>query len=311
MTRVFYDENLQIFVGDCREQMAAMDAQSVQTIVTSPPYWGLRDYGNEGQLGLEPTPSEYVASMVQVFGEAKRVLRDDGTLWLNLGDTYSAQRWTGKGEGQPINKKRDGHRDLNATRESGLPAKNLVGIPWLVAFALQADGWVLRSEIIWHKPGVMPEPVTDRPTRAHEQIFLFAKQQKYHYDHEAIKEPAVTGAWDALPPIGGKKHPGENGNAKYSGNQPASDGMRNKRDVWTVSIKPYAGAHFATFPPDLIEPCILAGAPPGGVVLDPFGGSGTTGMVSNRLGRKAVLIELNPEYVEQIKERCRQAPLGI
>lgn len=309
--KFFEDDSLLVLVGDCREQMAAMDAQSVQTIVTSPPYWGLRDYGNPGQLGQEPTPDAYVEAMIQVFREAKRVLRDDGTLWLNLGDTYSAQRWTGKGEGQPINKKKDGHRDLNLVRESGLPDKNLVGIPWKVAFALQADGWILRSEIIWHKPGVMPEPVTDRPTRAHEQIFLFAKQQKYHYDHEAIKEPAVTGAWDALPPIGGKKHPGENGNPKYSGNQPASDGMRNKRDVWTVSIKPYAGAHFATFPPDLIEPCILAGAPTGGVVLDPFGGSGTTGMVANRLSRKAVLIELNPEYAEQIKERCRQAALGL
>jgi DNA modification methylase len=309
--KFFEDDSLLVLVGDCREQMAAMVAQSVQTIVTSPPYWGLRDYGNPGQLGQEPTPDAYVEAMVQVFREAKRVLRDDGTLWLNLGDTYSAQRWTGKGEGQPINKKKDGHRDLNLVRESGLPDKNLVGIPWKVAFALQADGWILRSEIIWHKPGVMPEPVTDRPTRAHEQIFLFAKQQKYHYDHEAIKEPAVTGAWDALPPIGGKKHPGENGNAKCSGNQPASDGMRNKRDVWTVSIKPYAGAHFATFPPDLIEPCILAGAPSGGVVLDPFGGSGTTGMVANRLSRKAVLIELNPEYAEQIKERCRQAALGL
>lgn len=309
--RIFEDDALLVLVGDCRERLAAMDGQSVQTIVTSPPYWGLRDYGNPGQLGQEPTPDAYVAAMVEVFREAKRVLRDDGTLWLNLGDTYSAQRWTGKGEGQPINKKKDGHRDLNLVRESGLPDKNLVGIPWKVAFALQADGWILRSEIIWHKPGVMPEPVTDRPTRAHEQIFLFAKQQKYHYDHEAIKEPAVTGAWDALPPIGGKKHPGENGNAKYSGNQPASDGMRNKRDVWTVSIKPYSGAHFATFPPDLIEPCILAGAPIGGVVLDPFGGSGTTGMVANRLSRKAILIELNEEYAEQIKERCRQAPLGL
>ena len=284
--KFFEDDSLLVLVGDCREQMAAMDAQSVQTIVTSPPYWGLRDYGNPGQLGQEPTPDAYVEAMVQVFREAKRVLRDDGTLWLNLGDTYSAQRWTGKGEGQPINKKKDGHRDLNLVRESGLPDKNLVGIPWKVAFALQADGWILRSEIIWHKPGVMPEPVTDRPTRAHEQIFLFAKQQKYHYDHEAIKEPAVTGG-------------------------PSADGMRNKRDVWTISIKPYAGAHFATFPPDLIEPCILAGAPSGGVVLDPFGGSGTTGMVANRLSRKAVLIELNPEYAEQIKERCRQAALGL
>jgi DNA modification methylase len=309
--KFFEDDALLVLVGDCREQMAAMDGQSVQAIVTSPPYWGLRDYGNPGQLGQEPTPDAYVAAMVEVFREAKRVLRDDGTLWLNLGDTYSAQRWTGKGEGQPINKKKDGHRDLNLVRESGLPDKNLVGIPWKVAFALQADGWILRSEIIWHKPGVMPEPVTDRPTRAHEQIFLFAKQQKYHYDHEAIKEPAVTGAWDALPPIGGKKLLGENGNPKHSGNQPASDGMRNKRDVWTISIKPYAGAHFATFPPDLIEPCILAGAPVGGVVLDPFGGSGTTGMVANRLSRKAVLIELNPEYAEQIKKRCRQAALGL
>lgn len=307
----FQDDNLTVRVGDCRDELRDIEPGSVQTCVTSPPYWGLRDYGHGDQLGLEPTPEQYVANMVEVFREVKRVLRDDGTLWLNLGDTYSAQRWTGKGEGQPINKKRDGHRDLNAVRESGLPPKNLVGIPWRVAFALQADGWVLRSEIIWAKPGVMPEPVTDRPTRSHEQIFLMAKSQNYFYDHEAIKEPAVTGSWDALPPIGGIKAVGENGNAKYSGNTPASDGMRNKRDVWTVSTKPYAGAHFATFPPDLIEPCILAGAPVGGVVLDPFGGSGTTGMVANRLGRRALLIELNPDYAAQIKQRTAQAPLGL
>lgn len=307
----FQDDNLTVRVGDCRDELRDIEPGSVQTCVTSPPYWGLRDYGHGDQLGLEPTPEEYVSNMVEVFREVKRVLAEDGTLWLNLGDTYSAQRWTGKGEGQPINKKRDGHRDLNSVRHSGLPPKNLVGIPWRVAFALQADGWVLRSEIIWAKPGVMPEPVTDRPTRSHEQIFLLSKSQNYYYDHQAIKEPAATGSWDALRPIGGIKAVGENGNAKYSGNTPPNDGMRNKRDVWTVSTKPYAGAHFATFPPDLIEPCVLAGAPVGGVVLDPFGGSGTTGMVANRLGRRALLIELNPDYAAQIKQRTAQAPLGL
>lgn len=305
----FQDDNLTIRVGDCRDEMQHIEPGSVQTCVTSPPYWGLRDYGHADQLGLEPTPEEYVANMVEVFRHVKRVLADDGTLWLNLGDTYSAQRWTGKNEGQPINNKRDGHRDLNPVRLSGLPPKNLVGIPWRVAFALQADGWVLRSEIIWAKPGVMPESVTDRPTKSHEHIFLLAKQQKYYYDHEAIREP-VKQNWGTRDRTNGKYHNEGTGLQPHSGLEENYQ-WANKRDVWHVSTKPYSGAHFATFPPDLIEPCILAGAPQGGLVLDPFGGTGTTGMVANRLGRKAVLIELNPDYIKQIEARTSQAPLGL
>lgn len=304
----YQDEKLTIYAGDCRAVMATMEPESVQTCVTSPPYWGLRDYGDPSQLGLEPTPEEYVANMVDVFRAVKRLLRQDGTLWLNLGDTYSAQRWTGKGEGQPINKKRDGHRDLNATRESGLPPKNLVGIPWRVAFALQADGWVLRSEIIWHKPGVMPESATDRPTRAHEQIFLMAKNQHYYYDAEAISEVAVTAGDNRGARTDNRRGLGIN---SISEKTKVTGERRNKRDVWTVSTKPYSGAHYAVFPPDLIEPCILAGAPINGVVLDPFGGSGTTAMVANRLSRKAITIELNQDYIKQIKKRNAQASLGL
>jgi DNA modification methylase len=310
----YTDDSLTIRVGDCRAEMQQMDAESVQTCVTSPPYWGLRDYGDDNQLGLEKTPEAYVANMVDVFREVKRVLRPDGTLWLNLGDSYASGGMSNPSSKSTLGGGKDrgaAGYSINRSVPDGLKPKDLVGIPWRVAFALQADGWYLRSDIIWHKPNPMPESVTDRPTKAHEHMFLLAKSKSYYYDHESIKEPAVTGAWDALPPIGGKKHPGENGNATYSGNQPASDGMRNKRDVWTISTKQYAGAHFATFPADLVEPCILAGAPLGGVVLDPFGGSGTTGMVANKLGRKAVLIELNPDYVKQIKARTSQAALGL
>ncbi len=310
----FQDNNLTLRVGDCRHELRDMEPASVQTCVTSPPYWGLRDYGHSGQLGLESTPEEYVANIVDVFREVKRVLSDNGTLWLNLGDSYASGGMSNPSSKSTLGGGKDrGAADYSLIRliPDGLKPKDLVGIPWRVAFALQADGWFLRSEIIWAKPNPMPESVTDRPTRSHEQIFLLAKSQTYFYDHEAIKESAVTGSWDALPPIGGAKAVGVNGNSTYSGNTPASDGTRNKRDVWTVSTKPYAGAHFATFPPDLIEPCILAGAPVGGIVLDPFGGSGTTGMVANRLGRRAVLIELNPDYAAQIKQRTAQAPLGL
>lgn len=314
--KFFEDDSLLVLVGDCREQMAAMDEQSVQTIVTSPPYWGLRDYGNPGQLGQEPTPDAYVESMVQVFHEAKRVLRNDGTLWLNLGDSFfphNGTRGNKSAAGDSLRGRNNNYQPAPKLQTGGLPlkGKDLVGIPWRVAFALQSDGWYLRSDIVWSKPNPMPESVTDRPTRSHEYIFLFAKSERYFYDYEAIKEEGVTGSWSAMPAIGGRKQAVGNDNATYSGNTPSNDGKRNKRSVWTVNTSRYKGAHFATFPPDLIEPCVLAGAPVGGVVLDPFGGSGTTGVVANKLGRRAVLIELNPEYAEQIKKRCRQAPLGL
>ncbi len=263
-----------ILVGDCRAGMATLSNQSVQTCVTSPPYFGLRDYGNDGQIGLESTPDAYVAELVAVFREVRRVLKDDGTLWLNLGDTYSATRWS-KGNGQPMNNHADEHRSMQHEKNSGLPDKNLLGLPWKTALALQGDGWFLRQDIIWHKPATMPDSARDRFTRNHEYLFLLSKQARYFFDHEAVREPAND----------------------------SPDGKRTKRTVWTISVKPYAGAHFATFPPDLIEPCILAGSKKGDLVLDPFGGSGTTGAVATGHGRDAVLCELNPEYADLAVQR--------
>ena len=310
-----------IHVGDCLASLRAMPDQSVQTCVTSPPYFGLRDYGVDGQIGLEATPDAFVARLVEVFREVRRVLRDDGTLWLNLGDSYAAARGGthqpaetlagGKGgkadDGARVN--RDRHDGYNPTRNApaiGLKHKDLIGIPWRVAFALQADGWYLRQDIIWHKPNPMPESVTDRCTKAHEYVFLLSKSARYYFDADAIKEPAAdaSAARLAQPNLksqaGSTRVPGKtNGTMKAVGNSET----RNRRSVWTVTTKPFKGAHFATFPPDLIEPCILAGCPVGGVVLDPFGGSGTTAGVALKHGRKAVLCELNPEYAAMMPAR--------
>ena len=276
-----------IHVGDCLEVLRGMDSASVQTCVTSPPYWGLRDYGVEGQLGLEKTPDEYVAKMVDVFREVRRVLRDDGTLWLNLGDSYSARSGTGYTQ--------------MATTAPGLKTKDLIGIPWRVAFALQADGWYLRQDIIWHKPNPMPESVRDRCTKAHEYIFLMSKSERYYFDSDSIRQPHKR-LWDErnggnLAGAGHKK----NGKIETRQRGPSGYPMpnqkgANRRSVWTVSTQPFKGAHFATFPPKLIEPCVLAGSKPGDTVLDPFNGAGTTGLVAHRNGRKYVGIELNPEY---------------
>lgn len=260
-----------IIVGDNRETLRTLEAGSVQTCITSPPYWGLRDYGQDDQIGLEESPEDFVEQLCLVFDEVWRVLADDGTLWLNLGDSY-----------------------LN---------KSLAGIPWRVAFALQARGWYLRSEIIWHKTNSMPESVTDRPTKSHEHIFLLSKLAKYFYDHEAIQEDALS-----------RNDGGKFGGSKYgnledekhrtaSGNVYVATGKKNKRDVWSVSTAGYAGAHFATYPPELIEPCILAGSREGDTVIDPFSGSGTTGMVALRHGRNYVGLELNPEYAEISRTR--------
>jgi site-specific DNA-methyltransferase (adenine-specific) len=270
--------------------------------VTSPPYFGLRDYGVEGQLGLEATPDEFCAALVEVFREVRRVLKDDGTTWLNLGDSYA--RPTAKGGSGPSGKNRayygDNYGDAGgAGVPAGLKDKDLIGIPWRVAFALQADGWYLRQDIIWHKPNPMPESVRDRCTKAHEYIFLLTKSPKYFFDSEAMREPEVCGR-----KRGPAEHPDKastNGNAGLARRE--SDGFRNKRSVWTVSTKPYKGAHFATFPPDLIRPCIQAGSRPGDTVLDPFGGSGTTGQVALEEGRRAVLTELNPTYADLARER--------
>ena len=299
--------DLQILIGDCREQMRTLADGSVQTCVTSPPYFGLRDYGVEGQLGLETSPADFVAAMVEVFREVRRVLADDGTLWLNLGDSYASawacNRRNVVGSGSLENGKREARPNRLV---DGLKEKDLIGIPWRVAFALQEDGWYLRQDIIWHKPNPMPESVRDRCTKAHEYIFMLSKAPRYYFDAEAVKEPVAesTTARLAQPTLhkqaGSSRVPGKtNGNMKAVGNGET----RNKRSVWTVTTKPFKGAHFATFPPDLIEPCILAGSRSGDVVLDPFGGSGTTAGVAIKHGRKAVLCELNPEYATLVPNR--------
>jgi DNA modification methylase len=273
----------------------------------------------DSQIGLELTPQEYVEKIVLVFREVRRVLRGDGTLWLNLGDTYSAQRWTKKGEtttpAQPMNGMSDTWRAIAPTKESGLPDKNLVGIPWRVAFALQADGWYLRQDIIWHKPNPMPESVTDRCTKAHEYIFLMSKNPNYYLDNKAIQEPCTTQEGRPSAIVRDRVY-GYNskqvalGRAR-GGEETPEPSTRNKRSVWSVTVKPYKEAHFATFPKELIEPCVLAGCPKDGTILDPFGGSGTTAEVAIENGRNALLIELNPEYIELAKTRISNTQTNL
>lgn len=310
----------EIRVGDCLDVLRTMPDQSFHCCITSPPYFGLRDYGMAGQIGLEQTPTEFVARLVEVFREVRRVLRDDGTLWVNMGDSYASiaggyapEGSAGKHDIVSRNTRgavRRGHRRNPA---EGLKQKDLMGIPWRLAFALQDDGWYLRQDIIWHKPNPMPESVRDRCTKAHEYIFLLSKSPRYYFDSEAIKEPAVSEK-----PAGNKRH-------KYADAYAASDSeehrtkagltalagvewtKRNRRSVWTVGSKPFKGAHFATFPPDLIRPCVLAGAPRGGLVLDPFGGAGTTALVAMQEGRRSVLLELNPEYASIARHRLASA----
>ena len=294
--------SVQILNGDCRDILPTLPEKSVNCCVTSPPYFGLRDYGCAGQIGLEQTPEEFVAALVDVFRGVRRVLRDDGTLWLNLGDSYATQ--PGKGNNVPQTKWQANSYPESAAHRSldcGVKPKNLLGIPWMVAFALRADGWYLRSDIIWSKPNPMPESVTDRPTKAHEYLFLLAKREHYYYDHEAIKERS-TGQQGAAASFKRETKdqliPGQTAVQHRLGREDREDsGTRNKRSVWDIPTAPYSGAHFAVFPPKLIEPCILAGCPVGGTVLDCFGGSGTTGRVAVEHRRNAVLIELNPDYV--------------
>ena len=278
--------SIKILQGNCLETLSSLEEKSVNTCVTSPPYWGLRDYGTDDQLGLEETPEKFVENLVNVFREVRRVLRDDGTVWLNLGDSY-------------------------------LSNKQLGGIPWRVAFALQADGWYLRQDIIWSKPNPMPEMVKDRCTKAHEYIFLLSKLAKYYYNNEAIKEDAKRP--NEKQTFGGKKareniiEKGDprfrNGHEQW-GREIITTTERNKRSVWSIPTASYSVAHFATYPPELIKPCILAGCPEGGTVLDPFGGSGTTAQVASNLNRNAILCELNPEYVEIAKGRLHDS-LGM
>jgi len=299
----FQTSKIDLLHGDCREVLRTLPESSVHCVVTSPPYFGLRDYGVDGQIGLEQTPDEYVAEMVAVFREVRRVLRDDGTLWLNLGDSYAANR---SYQVTPTKHKSLDFGRSNATKvPDGLKPKDLIGIPWRVAFALQADGWFLRQDIIWHKPNPMPESVRDRCTKAHEYIFLLSKSPRYYFDSDAIKEPAIH-AGVTVKSRG--KYDDGTGKAitgyetHVVGERLVAD-KRNRRSVWTVTTKPFKGAHFATFPPDLIEPCILAGCPEGGTVLDPFNGAGTTGLVCQQLGRNYIGIELNEEYLAITRRR--------
>ena len=359
---------IKILHGSCLDRLKDLEDQSINTCITSPPYWGLRDYGTgeweggdencdhvanpkatkkmgnkefnknrpsrentktkgyyekqcpkcgaikqDNQLGLEETPEAFVENLVNVFREVKRVLRDDGTVWLNLGDSYSSG-----GRTTTTNQTLRGDKDYGVTRpkpSEGIKPKDLIGIPWRVAFALQADGWYLRQDIIWHKPNPMPESVRDRCTKAHEYIFLLSKNAKYYFDNEAIKEDAkrpnekqTFGGEKAKKNIIKEGDPMFRNGSEQWGREIITPSKRNKRSVWTVTTKPFKGAHFATFPMDLIEPCVLAGCPEGGTVLDPFGGSGTTAQVANSHNRDAILIELNEEYIEIAKERI--APDG-
>jgi len=297
-----------IYNMDCLKGLKQLPDNSINCCVTSPPYWGLRDYGVEGQIGLESTPEEYVENMVKVFREVKRVLRDDGTLWLNLGDSYagSGRGPTGR-NGIGNQEKRQGFHSPKVVIPTGLKPKDLVGIPWMVAFALRADGWYLRQDIIWHKPNPMPESVKDRCTKAHEYIFLLSKNRKYYYDNEAIREPYQSKKEKP------RNKAAEGYNNSYVGGRWSegvrdyySAGKRNKRSVWTVTTKPFKEVHFATFPPDLIKPCILAGCPEGGIVLDPFMGSGTTAVVALKHNRNYIGIELNPEYIKIAEKRISE-----
>ncbi|EPV2319282.1 DNA-methyltransferase [Pseudomonas aeruginosa] len=307
----------EIRVGDCLDALRAMPDQSFHCCITSPPYFGLRDYGMPGQIGLEQTPAEFVSRLVEVFREVRRVLRDDGTLWVNMGDSYASiaggyapEGSAGKHDIVSRNTRgavRRGHRRNPA---EGLKQKDLMGIPWRLAFALQDDGWYLRQDIIWHKPNPMPESVRDRCTKAHEYVFMLTKSPRYYYDHEAVKEDAVSDH----PSGNGFKRDARESYKNLDGTARGNDeqwtgvgGKRNRRSVWTVPTAGFKGAHFATFPPDLIRPCVLAGAPRGGLVLDPFGGAGTTALVAMQEGRRSVLLELNPEYASIARHRLASA----
>ena len=299
----------QCHFGDCIETMRRMPDGIAQTCVTSPPYFGLRDYGHDGQLGLESTPDEYIKAMVEVFRCVRDVLADDGTLWLNIGDSYASNPASGGAQSSRMtggeHKRTPPERKYQ--RPDGLKPKDLIGIPWMLAFALRADGWYLRQDIIWHKPNPMPESVTDRCTKAHEYLFLLTKSERYFFDHVAIQEPETMKPQNRLTPRKANPDAKVHGMPEYRQQEGGTGGgMRNKRSVWTVATTPYKGAHFATFPTALIEPCILAGAPAGGVVIDPFFGSGTTGQVAQTLGRQFIGCELNESYKPLQDERLQQ-----
>lgn len=321
-------ETSKIYQGDCLNILKTFPDNFLDCCITSPPYYGLRDYGCEGQIGLEETPEIYIKKLVDVFHEIKRCLKDDGTLWVNIGDSYAAQRGGthqpaetlagGKhgytDDGETVNRGRE--KGYNPTRNAsaiGLKHKDLIGIPWMLAFALRDDGWYLRQDIIWHKPNPMPESVKDRCTKSHEYIFLLSKSPQYYFDDEAIQEKCVSKV-DGRFGQGKIEYEGKRTEEKSDLVQQSFTVMsekRNKCDVWSVSPKPVYDAHFATYPEELIEPCILAGSRIGGIVLDPFFGSGTTGRVAERLSRQWIGIELNPQYVEIALRRTNNVQIQM
>jgi DNA modification methylase len=299
--------------GDALQCLRTMPEGSVNTCITSPPYYGLRDYGVDGQIGQERTPDEYVARLVDVFREVRRVLKDDGNLWLNLGDSYSG---SGKGTGGNSPKQSTSPGSYFNLRKfetpAGVKSKDLLGIPWLVAFALRADGWYLRSDIIWSKPSPMPESVRDRPTRSHEHIFLLTKNARYFYNWQDARD-SMSPQWvaavssSAVYRYGGNNKWAQSENRGLASGKAAElgDGLANWRDVWRIAGEGFADAHFAVMPSEIVTKCIIAGCPAGGTVLDPFAGSGTTLKVAIEMGRQAIGIELNPEYAEMIESRTR------
>ncbi|WP_426136323.1 DNA-methyltransferase [Pseudomonas sp. PWP3-1b2] len=342
----------EVLIGDCIEMMRTLPDSVAHTCVTSPPYYGLRDYGMDGQIGLEETPAKFITRLVEVFREVRRVLRDDGTVWVNIGDTYASIAGGyapngSAGKHDMVSQTTRGAvlRGKRRSPPAGLKQKDLMGIPWRLAFALQDDGWYLRQDIIWHKPNPMPESTRDRCTKSHEYLFLLSKSPRYYYDQNAIKEPVALSSiarlsQDIEQQVGSDRVPGKSNGAmkavrskrdsfkrNSSKREQAIPGQsmgthrpereescwpldtRNKRSVWSVPTVGFKGAHFATFPPDLIRPCILAGAPRGGLVLDPFGGAGTTSVVAMQEGRKSILCELNPEYAAMAERRIASARL--
>lgn len=307
-----------ILIGDVISKLKELEDNTVNCVVTSPPYWGLRDYGNKGQIGLESTPQQYIEKMVEVFREVRRVLREDGTLWLNIGDSYKPagkgstkagfnERYFGKKFDSDKQSAQENHLDRSAFK-ADVKDKELVGIPWRLAFALSNDGWYLRQDIIWAKPNVMPESVRDRCTKSHEYLFLMTKSPKYYYDHIAIKEPVsevslkrAKSGWKTNRPSAKTSPDGIN--VEKMGERFVNPTGRNKRDVWFIPTASFKGAHFAVMPERLVEPCVLAGCPEGGVVLDPFFGSGTVGVVAKRNNRNYIGIELNPDYAKIAQDR--------
>ncbi len=307
MTEPYYsDDTLTLLLGDAREVLATMPDESVDCVVTSPPYFGLRDYeGNPDQIGLEETPAKYVAALVDVFEQVRRVLADDGTLWLNLGDSYSVRWGSQRAEGRRGLGRAE--RERSGAITSGVPEKNLLGIPWRVAFALQDSGWILRNAIVWHKPNAMPESVTDRLAGRHEMLFLLTKSPRYWFDLDAIRVPhaesTIAAAHRARRPY---TAPGQIPNTK---SRPLGDKGANPGDVWSINTRPLIEAHFATFPVELPRRCIMAGCKPDGTVLDPFSGAGTTALAAQQLGRRAIGIDINAKYHDIALKRMADAPL--